>query len=445
MNTAVQETSSLSSEQKISRFVENLLDGTVINIERLPRWRPAWNLDLNIQGKVLQLHARGERGGDVSPFPELKREADILTLIGQQAVPVPHIYGMCEDPQAIIMQRVVGTRDISQARSKEEQLSIAKQYVDAMAKMHHLPVDSFACIGLTVPEGASAISLAGLEAYYPLYARNKSHPQPLIEFALNWLRRNVPLHRTRPALIQYDSGQYLFDRGRVRALYDFEFAMIGDPLADLASARMRDNYEPLGSSFSELYKYYQQVTGEAAEPDVVRFHTALFSTVSAMQFSSTVTSPESGAPHDTYIEFDIALRRVIVHSLAECMGVDLVKPQQEIADQGPNRDLLMMLSDAVEHIHVADDFQKTKLNAVRKLVEYLGKADAMMPQLQRQDLEEANALLGEKFNSVELMEAGLERFVHTAGPEHDLPLLTLFASQIERRVQGVWALHSHAS
>ncbi|WP_150304369.1 phosphotransferase family protein [Pseudomonas saliphila] len=423
-------------EQKIRDFIETLLGGTVIRTDRLPRWRPAWNMDLQRGNEILKLHIRGDRGGDVSPFPDdLRREADILALLGQQGVPVPHIYGFCEDPLAIVMQAVPGTRDISAASDDAERLSLAKQYIDAMVAMHQLPLDDFVAKGIALPEGAEAISLAGLDAYYPLYARNKTRPQPLLEFALNWLRRNVPQHRSKPSLVQYDSGQYLFENGKLTTLYDFEFAMIGDPLADLASARMRDNYEPLGGPFKALYEYYQQVSGEPPEPDVVRFHTLLFSTVSTMQFSSTVATPKPGDPHDTYIEFDIALRRVVVHALAESMGVAIETPATPVKPQGPNAELLSMLSDAVEQVEAADPFQKTKLNAVRKIVEYLGKADAMMLELQAQDMREAEALIGQRFDHHQEMELALESFVTTADAEHDLSLLALFASQIERRVQ----------
>src|SRR3990167_11377320 len=144
------------------------------------------------------------------------------------------------------MQQVRGTRDLATAASDAQRSDLARQYVQAMAAMHQLPLEPFTAQGLSLPRGAEQITLAGLEAYYPLYARNKTRPQPLVEFALGWLRSNVPQHRIRPAFVQYDSGQYLFESGQVQGLYDFEFAMIGDPLADLASARMRDNYEPLG-------------------------------------------------------------------------------------------------------------------------------------------------------------------------------------------------------
>ncbi|BBP58098.1 hypothetical protein PHLH4_16880 [Pseudomonas sp. St316] len=50
-------------EEKLRTFVEGLLGGKVTAMQRLPRWRPAWNLELQREGETLQLHIRGERGG----------------------------------------------------------------------------------------------------------------------------------------------------------------------------------------------------------------------------------------------------------------------------------------------------------------------------------------------------------------------------------------------
>jgi aminoglycoside phosphotransferase (APT) family kinase protein len=434
-------------EEKLRTFVEGLLGGKIVSMQRLLRWRPAWNLDLQRDGEILALHIRGERGGDVSPFPDLRREADILTLLGQQGVPVPHIHGFCEDPPAILMQRVPGSRDVGTAKDDGERHAVARQWVDAMARMHQLPLQPFVDQGIGLPRSAEDIALAGLHAYYPLYARNKTRPQPLAEFALGWLRRNVPQHRTRPAFVQYDSGQFLFENGQVHGLYDFEFAMIGDPLADLASARMRDNYEPLGDRFAALYRHYQEVAGEPADPDVVRYHTALFATVSTLQFSASVATPQPGDPHDIYTEFDLALRRVVVHALAEAMGVALQTPTLEIADSGPNAQLLTMIGDALAQVEVASEFQKTKLLAVSKLVEYLGRGDAMELHLRELELQEAQELLDRGFSDYSEIDAALEAFVKSAGPEYDEPLLQLFMAQIERRVvvYGSTAIGASAS
>ena len=42
-----------------------------------------------------------------------------------------------------------------------------------MAAMHRLPLEPFVAKGVRLPQSADEISLAGLEAYYPLYLRNK--------------------------------------------------------------------------------------------------------------------------------------------------------------------------------------------------------------------------------------------------------------------------------
>src|SRR5690606_35030549 len=105
MNMAAQETMNTDQqlERKLCQFVEELLEGSVTMKRRRQRCRPAWNGDLKRGDEIIKMHIRGERGGAVCPFPDLRREADILALIGQQGVPVPRIYGFCEDPQAIVM------------------------------------------------------------------------------------------------------------------------------------------------------------------------------------------------------------------------------------------------------------------------------------------------------------------------------------------------------
>src|SRR3546814_1530905 len=67
----------------------------------------------------------------------------------------------------------------------------------------------------------------------PHYKRTKRKPEPLLEFVIGWLRRNVPTHRNKASFIQFDSGQFLLKDGKMTGLYDFEFSMIGDPMVDI--------------------------------------------------------------------------------------------------------------------------------------------------------------------------------------------------------------------
>jgi aminoglycoside phosphotransferase (APT) family kinase protein len=422
-----------TDEQKLRACIEALTGGRVASMRRQVRWRPAWFVDVERAAETLHIHIRGDRKSDILPFPELKREAAILTVLEQHGIPVPHIYGMCDDPAAIIMEAVPGTRDVSRAASPAERRLIARQYIEAVAAMHRLPIEPFVEAGLKRPGNPQEIALAGLEAYWPLYQKNKNGPEPLIEFAVRWLRSNVPLHRKRPSFIQFDSGQFLFEDGRLTALYDFEFAMIGEPLTDLATMRMRHSYEPLGEEFQELCRHYASQTGEPIDIGALRFQNALFSTVSCMQIAGRIAAPKPQDPHDVYLEWDLALRRVLVLILAECMHVKFESPPSVTALPGANAALVSMLKDAVEQLQPSDDLQAARKQSTLNLTEYLMRADELGGWLERTRREEAEDFLGKDAASPDF-DVRLEAFVRTAGPEHDEALLRYFAAQVERRV-----------
>src|SRR3546814_10461031 len=87
-------------------------------MRRQPRWRPAWFVDVERDGLLLPILIRGDRKSDIMPFPELAREAAILEVLAEHGIPVPHIYGVCPDPEAIIMAAIPGSRDVSPARAE---------------------------------------------------------------------------------------------------------------------------------------------------------------------------------------------------------------------------------------------------------------------------------------------------------------------------------------
>src|ERR1700761_5084890 len=114
---------------RIRAFVEEVTGGRIVRMERQVRWRPAWFADVEKDGKILPLHLRGDREGDVAIFPDLKREADVIERLDAQGIFVPRIYGYCEDPPCIVMDALQGSRDLSQAPSDEARRSIGREYM----------------------------------------------------------------------------------------------------------------------------------------------------------------------------------------------------------------------------------------------------------------------------------------------------------------------------
>ena len=423
-----------AGEASLRRFVERITGGTITRMERQVRWRPAWFVDVLKNGQTSHLHLRGDREGDVSIFPDLKREADVMEVLGEHGIQVPRIYGFCDDPPAILMDALPGTRNMAELESDEQRRSVARDYMQAVAAMHRIPVEAFVARGLRLPHTAEDIALAGLHAYLPHYERTRSKPEPLLRFVLGWVKRNVPQHRTRPCFIQFDSGQFLCEHGRITGLYDFEFSMIGDPLVDIATMRMRDSVEPLGDTMPALCRHYEEFFGEKIDDRVVEFHTLLFAMLGTMQFAGTVGALRPGDQHAVYLEFDLALRQVILLSLSTLMGVTL-KPEPLPASRiGDNAVLIAKIGDTLASLQTAGKLDDSRKDSVAQLLEWLTRSDAMGAEMRERDLADVSTLLGRRFDDWDAADAALESYVASAGAARDETLLHLFCAMEARRM-----------
>lgn len=420
--------------QRIRDFVEATTGGRIVRMEQQVRWRPAWFADVEIDGRIVELHLRGDRTGDVAIFPDLKREADIIGVLHRHGIPVPEVHGYLADPPCIVMESIKGTRDLSDL-SAPAKSAVGRAYMTAVAAMHKLPVAAFAEAGIEAPEGAEAIALVGLNTYMPQYLRTKRRPEPLLEFVIQWIRRNVPRHRTKASFIQFDSGQFLVHDARMTKLYDFEFSMIGDPMVDLATMGMRNTIEPLGASLAELFGYYAEASGEPVDHDAVLFHVLQFSLLGTMQFTGTVADPRPGDPHAVYLQFDLALRRSILLALSQLAGVPLPELPPLVDRHGDNGPLIRKLADTLAGIAPKDPVAEGHKAQAAELIEWVARADAHGSAMVVQNLADVRAFLGEDFAAWPGAEAALEAFVLAAGPEHDAALITLLAAIEGRRLQ----------
>ena len=424
-----------AGEARLRAFVLEVMGGKITSMVRQVRWRPAWFVDVQRDGELLHLHLRGDREGDVAIFPELQREADVISVLGKHGIKVPRIYGFCQDPPCILMDAVPGSRNMAEAATDEERSAIAREYMAEVAAMHRLPVEPFVAKSVHLPQGAEEIAMVGLDAYMPLYTRTKSRPEPMLEFVIGWLRRNAPQHRTRAAFIQFDSGQFHFKDGKITGLYDFEFSMIGDPMMDIATMRMRDSIEPLGDSFPVLCRHYEEFSGEPVDHAAVEFHTLQFATLGAMQFTGTVGVPQPGDAHSVYLEFDLALRQVMLLSMGALTGVTIAAEPSAKERIGDNAALLAKLADTVGRIETASEFEESRKDSAAKLIEWMVRSDAMGAEMRARDLADVSALLNRRFEEWLDAEAALETYVRSAGPDQDQRLLQLFGAIEGRRLQ----------
>jgi aminoglycoside phosphotransferase (APT) family kinase protein len=418
-------------EHRLRRQIEPLVGGRVVSLERQPRWRKAWYGVVALGGETVPIYVRGDKQIDAEPYPGLDREAAILRLLAQGGLPVPHVYGMTEDPVGIVMARVPGTRDMDQAGDDDERRRLADQYIDVLARMHRLDTAPFVEAGIALPQGARETALSYLNANIILYRRTKRGAQPLMEFALKWMLRNAPLNRNVPRVIHGDPGQFLFERGRLTCIYDFEATHIGDPLADLAALRTRHGTEPLGADPDYIIRRYQAVTGEAVDPFALSFHTAAFMLTAAMSLAGPLTEPGPREMQLEYLTWELMTRRAMLWAMAECLGVTITPAPPVRLPEGRSALVARVLDATIGRIEPKTGMgDADKASAVALAGWARGQATAGAAH-EAADLDRAADILGHRPSDWRTADAELEHFVLDAGPEHDLRLFNYFTAQNE--------------
>ncbi len=425
-------------EAKIRRWIERHFGGRVLSIERQARWRPAWFVEAETAEGRLPLYVRGRREQAELLFFPLAHEAEVLSVLHAAGIPGPRIYGLCDDPEAIVMDSMPGRADLATADSEEEAAAVLLDFIPILVRMHALPPQDFLkAPGLKMPRDARELAFTMFDHFEAIYRAAKRRPEPEVEFAMGWIRRNVPNHRTKPAFITCDSGQFLFDKGRVTSVLDMELAHIGDPALDLASLMLRDMSEPLGD-LAPAFRLYEQLTGEPIDWDVIRYYIALWGIMTPMVTAhlNKDPPPELNLPYN--LDQSITLTRIPLEAIAQTLGVALDPMPAPFTHSGTGGSIarqaaLKSIAGALADVRPDDAFQAYRHDSAKTLTDYLGILIEHEPEVLAAERAEVTALLGRDIPDEQERDAALEAFVLTAGPELDGALVRLFYRRAARR------------
>jgi aminoglycoside phosphotransferase (APT) family kinase protein len=109
-------------------------------------------------------------------------------------------------------------------------------------------------------------------------------PRPALELGLRWCEQHSPQPSAEPRLVHGDfrNGNLIVAEDGLRAVVDWEYAHLGEPLEDLGFLCMRpwrfgNDGEEVGGfgSRDQLYRAYEEAGGGAVDPELVRFWEAL--------------------------------------------------------------------------------------------------------------------------------------------------------------------------
>jgi aminoglycoside phosphotransferase (APT) family kinase protein len=172
---------------------------------------------------------------------DVLREARLLTAVQDADVRTPRVLATCDDEAVIgapfyVMERVEGyvmTADVPAALAGETR-RIGEELVDALVEIH--AVDWRAC-GLEGYGKPTGYLDRQLRRFGGLWEHNRTRELPVLERVTAWLAEHKP--ESGEATIvhgDYRLGNTMFAPdapARLVAIFDWELATIGDPLADL--------------------------------------------------------------------------------------------------------------------------------------------------------------------------------------------------------------------
>jgi aminoglycoside phosphotransferase (APT) family kinase protein len=428
-----------TAEATLRAWIEANMQGRVISVERQPRWRPCWYVEFEETGTRARkpLYVRSRRSQSELLFFPLAHEAEVLRVLHESGIPSPVIYGLCPEPEAIVMDRMPGRPDLSTAEDEAEGCAVLLEYMEILARMHAIPPERFLGAGLEIPRDPKTMAFSLFDLFERIQIAHKRRPAPEVMFVMGWLRRHTPMHRTRPAFITCDSGQFLFDKGHVTSVLDLELAHIGDPSMDIASLLLRDLVQPLGDLTAGCRRY-EELAAEPIDWKVVMFYLALWGIMTPMVTHHLSQDPPPDLDHAYNEDQTIVLTRIPLEAIAEMMGVELepMAPPFEFTGRGGSVALhaaLTALRGALADVRPTEVFERYRRNCANEMADYLGILIEHERDVLAQEREETVQLIGRDIAAEGERNAALEELVAASGPERDQELVRFFYRRTARR------------
>ena len=281
--------------ERVARFFrDNVPGGDVpLAFELLAGGRS--NLTYRVRGGDRSWVLRRPPLGHVLPTAhDMSREYRVLHALAESDVPTPHVFALCEDasvndaPFYVMDYRpgVVLDAEIPAgfADSAADRQRIGLALVDTLVRLHAVDYEAVGLADFGRPAGYLERQV---RRWSQQWERSKTGELPAIEELIRRLRGALPSSPT-PTIVHGDFrlGNLALapdDPGRVIAVFDWEMATLGDPLADLGYTLMywaepgdaadgsgpltlpRVTGQPGFASRAELIEAYAQRSGRGVE------------------------------------------------------------------------------------------------------------------------------------------------------------------------------------
>jgi aminoglycoside phosphotransferase (APT) family kinase protein len=309
--------------------------GSVTRLERAVARREAWIVDVTRpDGSVLEGFLRLDRAPRTDDPWSVQKEADIVRALRDTPVPVAQVHASSREPSCVLFERLSGRADLQNA-DPAQQRAVMGHFMDLLAELHSLDIDYLPLPPMPRPKTPHECALGEVDLVLAYWSQFLSgYRDPLLTFGIDWLRRHAPTRVERVCLVQGDTGpvNFMFQGDRVTALFDFEWAHLGDPLEDLGNICVREFWNPCGG-LDGLFERYEEASGIRVDLDSVRYY-RVQQQMRGMVPCHFMTI--RAKPHEP-LAWALAYRhvgdRATCEALADAMGVELSVPDLPPEDE----------------------------------------------------------------------------------------------------------------
>ncbi len=440
-------TSADDSIQPLLDWAEETLSARVVSCERQGErrsgGRPAWFIELERGDERIRTYARMDRGDGqlIGKAFGLDREYRLLVGLNEQGIRVPAVHGLCEAPRGILMECVDGEFDYSALPPGAERDALDQDFLEELVRLHQIDAGYWAGLGIFVPRTREEIALSDLALWERTYRAALRTPVPLVEFATRWLRRNVPEAPERIALIQGDTGpgQFIFEGSKLRAIIDWEFAHLADPVLDLAQIRTRDFYNP-GGDMSAWMQRYAAISGAPIDEGRLRYYTVKSMLITPLALAGVVQNMVPQTDHAEWYAQDVTYKRASAEALAEAIGVPLAPVALPAAKPSAASEVFDLLDQNLRDEHrpaAPDAYARYRFDLALRLTRHLRNVQELGSELAAGEAEDRAELLGAAPGSEAASEASLLQRIEREDPDDD-PALVAHLHRRSVREEAVW-------
>jgi aminoglycoside phosphotransferase (APT) family kinase protein len=258
---------------------------------------------------------------------DVLREARLLRALQDTPARVPRVLGVCEDEQSIgcpfyVMERMRGEVIVSEVPAAldtpAQRRRIGEQLIDALVEIHAVDWRAVGLEGFGKPTGYLERQLRRFSGLWEL---NKTREIPALERVTRWLSEHLPESGLATIVHgDYRLGNTMFAceaPARLVAVFDWEMATIGDPLADVGYMCMfwTQDGDPEGGlrehlgrvtrqegfpTRAELIARYEERSGRSMRD--LRWYTTLALWKSAVFMEGNYKRAIAGATDDPYLK-----------------------------------------------------------------------------------------------------------------------------------------------